>query len=87
MAQSENRPGWGSGLLVGASALIGTAIAALAMCLGGWGMIDRAAGPITAWVTSALVVSAGALWGVRSGVRLARFLGRGKAGKPDGGAE
>jgi hypothetical protein len=89
MAGSESRPGWGSGLLTGVGALIGTGIAVLAMWLGGWEMVERAAGPITAWVFTALIVLAGALWGIRSGVRLARLLGspKGQGRVPDAEAE
>lgn len=89
VAESESHPGCGSRLLIGAGALIGTGIAVLVMWLGGWGMVERAAGPITAWVFSALIVLAGLLWGVRSGVRLARLFGPAKtqARTPDADAK
>ncbi len=89
VAEPESHPGCVSGILVGVGALIGTGIAAGAMWLGGWEVVDHAAGPITAWVFSALIGLAGALWGIRSGVRLARLLGSAKAQArtPDADAE
>jgi hypothetical protein len=45
------------------------------MWLLGWAMIERTAGPITAWIFSTLLVLAGALWGIRAGVRIARYCG------------
>jgi len=60
--------------------LIGAGAAVLAMWLVGWAMVERAAGPTTAWASSTLLVLAGALWGIRAGVRVARYFGSPTAG-------
>ena len=82
MAEPRRRPGFPSKVVMAVGVLLGAGAAALAMWVIGWPMVERAAGPITAWVFSALLVSGGALWGIRAGVRVARFFGPPDAGLP-----